>query len=266
MWPQINSFVRPAPGKGRIVAEIEGTRSKSGVFVANDFRDNLIIDRYDPCFTNMRAWKKKGLRSENSEDVITWNVFRSLRQISPQTWLPSLVEGAFPGRQLSELSGTTVELWKTLPPPPSLLLEGEEGDSEIDIVIESPNWVWFIEAKYTSDISSSTTTRPERDQVLRNIDVGSYYAGTRDFYFALLIRNASTTPTGVSVVEQYREFEAVRNRLPHRHDALPNLRGVGLLSWSDLAGILHNACSITERTDEAIFAERALNWLRARDI
>ncbi|RPH62556.1 MAG: hypothetical protein EHM89_05390 [Acidobacteria bacterium] len=77
-------------------------------------------------------------------------------------------------------------LWRTVAPPPSLVALAAEGDSEIDVLIESPEWVWFIEAKYQSDISIKTTTRPLRDQVLRNIDVGSYYAGVRRFFFSLL--------------------------------------------------------------------------------
>ena len=42
--------------------------SKSGVKVSIDFRDNLIIDRYDPLFMRMRASKSltgKGLRDLN---------------------------------------------------------------------------------------------------------------------------------------------------------------------------------------------------------
>jgi len=60
-----------------------GFVSPSGVLIADDFRDNLIIDRHDPVFADMRASKIKHLRSANSEDAVTWNVFRSLRQIAP---------------------------------------------------------------------------------------------------------------------------------------------------------------------------------------
>ena len=69
----------------------------SGVRLAKDFRNNLIIDRYDPVFVSMRPTKLKHLRSENSEDAITWNVFRSLRQISPTAWLRRLAESRIPG-------------------------------------------------------------------------------------------------------------------------------------------------------------------------
>jgi hypothetical protein len=65
--------------------------SPSGVLIADDFRENLIIDRYDPVFADMRASKLKHLRSANSEDAVTWNIFRSLRQIAPQVWLPPWV-------------------------------------------------------------------------------------------------------------------------------------------------------------------------------
>jgi hypothetical protein len=74
-------------------------------------------------------------------------------------------------------------LWESIPPPLGLLADGDEGPSEIDVVIEAPSWVWFIEAKYRSDISTGTTTRPDRDQILRNIDVGTYYAGVQRFFF-----------------------------------------------------------------------------------
>ena len=89
-----------------------------------------------------------------------------------------------------------IRLWRSAAPPPGLLIGGDEGISEIDVVIEAATWVWFIEAKYTSDISLGTTTRPDRDQVLRNIDVGSYYAGVRQFFFSLLVSSEERSPGG----------------------------------------------------------------------
>jgi hypothetical protein len=250
----------------RNMDQIEGASSASGVFIAKDFRDNLIIDRYDPCFRSMRASKKKHLRSQNSEDVVSWNVFRSLRQISPPAWIPPLLERAFPGQELTMLPEASVDLWRSISPPPALLESGDEGISEIDIVIESSNWVWFIEAKLTSDISTGTVTRPDRDQVLRNIDVGSYYAGTRQFLLTLLIQDPATSPKGIGMVDQYRDLGVARKKLPHRVDGLANLIGVGLLYWSDLIGVLHEARSRTLRNDEAVFAERAIKWLQSHHI
>src|SRR5260221_7089729 len=143
----------------------EGQLSPSGVFIAADFRANLIIDRYDPVFADMRASKLKHLRSENSEDAVTWNVFRSLRQIDPAAWLPELCRRGLPGMPTLAPSLSTLSLWVPANPPPGLLQDGDEGVSEVDVVIEAPSWAWFIEAKYHSDISTGTTTRPLRDQV-----------------------------------------------------------------------------------------------------
>src|SRR5690606_282812 len=114
-----------------------GSVTPSGVRIANDFRDNLIVDRYDPVFADMRASKLKHLKSVNSEDAITWNVFRTLRQIAPSLWLPNLWTEAFPAAPAPTDLRAAVTLWDSIPPPLGLLDEGDEGDSEIDIIIQT---------------------------------------------------------------------------------------------------------------------------------
>src|SRR5206468_6665132 len=119
----------------------DGQMSPSGVWIANDFRSNLIIDRYDPVFADMRASKLKHLRSANSEDAVTWNVFRSLRQIAPEVWLPSLWRRAFPTEDVPGDLRATVRLWESVSPPLGLLAHGDEGASEVDVVVEAASWV-----------------------------------------------------------------------------------------------------------------------------
>jgi hypothetical protein len=241
--------------------------SPSGVRIARDFRDNLIIDRYDPVFADMRASKIKHLRSANSEDAVTWNAFRSLRQIAPNAWLPNLWRRAFAEISCPSDLNALVELWRGVPPPLGLLDSGDEGISEIDVIVETPTWVWFIEAKYRSDISLGTTTRPDRDQILRNIDVGTHYAGVRDFYFSLLISTDRRSPEGVKKISQYSDLSVPRARLgAHRPDGLQNLKAVGLLTWSMLAEVLREAANAAPREDERTYAERAVGWLRDRGL
>jgi len=159
-----------------------------------------------------------------------------------------------------------VALWVSAPPPPALLVDGDEGISEVDVVIESPHWVWFIEAKYRSDISTRTTTRPARDQVLRNIDVGTYYAGVRAFYFSLLVASEAASPAGAKVVDGYRALDTPRYLLAgHRPDGLQNLRAVSLLTWGTLVEVLHHA-SGAARADERSYAVRALEWMTDRGL
>jgi hypothetical protein len=215
----------------------------------------------------MRASKITHLRSANSEDAVTWNVFRSLRQIAPPIWLAALWARAFPSLAAPVDVAVTVQLWFSIEPPLGLIVDGDEGASEIDIAIESSTWVWFLEAKYRSDISLGTTTRPGRDQILRNIDVGSYYAGVRKFYFSLLTVSDSRSPRGAERLRAHSDFEAVRAKLRrHRPDGLQNLAGVGALTWRDLASVLQLAASAAGRVDERAYAQRALEWLRTKEI
>src|SRR5207247_339622 len=109
------------------------TRSPSGVRLKGDFRDNLIIDRYDPLFLAMRVGKRSHMRSENSEDAVTWNVFRTLRQIDPGTWLPTLASRGLPKQPVPDPVGVAVLVWKSVRPPPGLVLRADEGPSEIDV-------------------------------------------------------------------------------------------------------------------------------------
>jgi len=241
--------------------------TKSGVRVADDFRDNLIIDRYDPVFVTMRATKLKHLRSENSEDAVTWNIFRSLRQIDAAVWLPQLCRLGLPDLPTLAPVRSTISLWVSVNPPQGLLGNGDEGSSEIDVVIEAPSWVWFIEAKYRSDIATGTTTRPLRDQVLRNIDVGSCYAGVRQFFFSLLIETHQRSPIGVEAVARYQSLSKPRRLLePHRPDGVQNLKAVTLLTWVHLGAVLTSAVNSVQRTDEQGYAERALTWMRHKSL
>jgi hypothetical protein len=66
--------------------------SDTGVKVFVDFKDNLIVDLDDPIIASQtRNWRySKGivkglsyLGSENSEDAMTWNVFKTLEKSNP---------------------------------------------------------------------------------------------------------------------------------------------------------------------------------------
>ncbi len=198
---------------------------------------------------------------------MTWNVFRSLRQIAPERWRPALWSKAFSSHEAPTDLAASVKLWPSVEPPLGLLVHGDEGASEVDILIEAAIWVWFIEAKYGSDISLGTTTRPDRDQVLRNIDVGSYYAGVRPFYFSLLGISERKSPQGLAKAKAYSNFATVRSALQgHRPDGLANLTAVGTLTWKDLAAVLQVAAESDARADEKEYATRAFEWLDGKGL
>ncbi len=246
----------------------KGKTTKSGVFVSDDFRDNLILDRYDNVFSRMRGDKITYMQSENSEDVLTWNVFRTLSKINPTIWLPLLFKIGC-GADISYLfKYLTIELWPVVEPPTGIRhRQKDEGESEIDIRIESEDFVWFIEAKYKSDISTRTTNNKNRDQILRNIDVGSWYAGRRPFHFTLLILDDSKSPLGVQKVDLYRqEMFDFKKLLPHRKDDLGNIQSVDLMKWADILDILRQCLGKCQKDDERFLLEQAIQWMEDKGI
>lgn len=132
----------------------DGQLSPSGVWVATDFRSNLIIDRYDPVFADMRASKLKHLRSVNSEDAVTWNVFRSLRQVAPTTRLPLLWERAFRGVPIPPGLQATVTLRR------SELLGTHRSDGLVNLAaLGSLRWADLGEV-----LLSASTGAPREDE------------------------------------------------------------------------------------------------------
>ncbi|MCL2217591.1 MAG: hypothetical protein FWB91_11320 [Defluviitaleaceae bacterium] len=213
------------------------TISKSGVKLYDDFRDNLIISKYDNQFVNMRSEKLEKIKSSNSEDALTWNYFKSLREINPNDWLPQLFFLVFKNEFKYPLDNIVINLWQEILPPPSLLeKQKEEGKSEIDAIIESEDFVWLIEAKYKSDISLRTTNNESRDQLIRNIDVGSFYAGEKDFYFSLLYHNDEFVAKGIEKIKEYsgKTLAGLKEMLNHRKESLENIKGICSFKWNDL--------------------------------
>ena len=236
------------------------SRSKSGVLMNESFRDSLIIDKYDKVFHHWRQQKLEHLRSENSEDALSWNVFRSLKQIDPSLWLPKLFFNSFQKEFAYSCISIDVLLWEKLNPPSSLTTR--EGQTEVDIIIQSNDFVWFIEAKYKSDISMGTTHDSKRNQVIRNIDVGLEYAKGRDFYFSLLILDEEHSPKGLSMTNFYRNsIQMVKEDLSHRNVELSNLHGIGVFDWFDLHKLLIELSTATDSELEKFVAEQASTWL-----
>lgn len=262
---------------------MKGEKSKSGVFEFYDFRDNLIIDKYDSVLNSMRGNKLKQMKSENSEDALTWNVFRSLQQINPKNWYPYFVsEGLNEMKEscyfeklpeyIEVPNMLKIKLWQSIDPPPTMRqYQKDEGATEVDIIIESEEFVWFIEAKYKSDISLRTVNNENRNQILRNIDVGTWYAGVRNFYFSLLILDEEHSPNGAELIKQYKqeigtEMDYFLERFLHRSDGLQNLKGINVFYWKDIAGILKFCSKYTEDEFERLIAKRALTWLESKKI
>ncbi len=234
----------------------KGSISKSGVFVYDSYKDNIIVDRYNRVFRKMRASKLDAIRSENSEDAMTWNVFRTLQKINPELWLPALFSQSFQNFREDIVKDMKISLWKRFSPPPFLVLP--EGDSEIDVMLENNQFVWFIEVRYKSDISVKTTHDETRNQLIHNIEIGSDYAKHKDFYFSLLILNEKFSPKGKQLLEIYQQNpNTIMNNLPHREAGLKNLKGISLVKWEEISKLLVFCEDNAEYEDERQLARFA---------
>jgi hypothetical protein len=241
----------------------KGTLSKSGVFVYDSYKENIIIDKYNRVFRKMRASKLEAIHSINSEDAMTWNVFRTLQKIDPELWLPLLFNQTFQESRTDIVKDMKISLWKKLSPPSEWGLR--EGDSEIDVMLENDHFVWFIEVKYKNDISTGTTHDKSRNQIIRNIDLGTDYAGDKDFYFSLLILDEKHSRKGAQILETYKNNrDSIINNLPHRNGVPNNLNGVSLLKWQNLRDLFSLCEEKAQYEDEQMLARLAKNDLDRR--
>ena len=174
--------------------------SDTGVKVFVNFKDNLIVDPDDPIIASQaRNWRyRRGivnglsyLGSENSEDAMTWNVFKTLEKSNPESWFPEIFPQIILDKD-EQFIAPMLRFWEKYFPP--LLRSFPEGETHVDLSIETSNKLIFIETKYKADISKNTTHDPNRDQIIRNIDVGSWAAKKRAkaFYFVLLTLKTNT--------------------------------------------------------------------------
>lgn len=164
--------------------------------------------------------------SENSEDARTWHYFSPLLRDEPQRSrvLTQLIRqsffGAAPPQVFKDIPAAKLEFWPKLPPPPSR--PQAEGDSEPDVMITlGKSAVILVEAKCHSGVSEFTKFDRKRDQVIRLIDVGSWYARQHGFDCVcfLVLQYGDAQTNAEKIVSRYEgQPEAIQKALPYRDD------------------------------------------------
>ena len=194
--------------------------------------------------------------SENSEDARTWYYFSQLLHdnMDRARVLENLIRGSFPEsispQVLEAIQFAELIFWPKLYPPPSR--PKREGPSEPDILVKlGQQAVVLVEAKCRSGVSEKTTYDKTRDQVIRLIDVGSWYARqenlqsqdvdySRSYVIVLQYGDAQTNTK--AVVGRYAgKPEAIRQALHYRSDLTPTdyqrlSQTVALVRWPDPMG------------------------------
>lgn len=213
---------------------------------------------------------RRMLGSPRSEDWLTWNLLNLLLVCRPGTWWEHLVTCARrANRDVVMSTGPDLPqlgFWRLALSPkvyerasrermrasadPLIVARSKdpkpvEGNSEIDVVIESKSFVVYIEAKLEADISMRTTYDPARNQIVRNIDCVLEAATARTPHFWMFVRDAGSGRAYVELMRRYRDKpETLYRELPHRDPAVLRemARGLVLLTWRDIsAGICEPA-------------------------
>lgn len=190
-----------------------------------------------------------------SEDVVTGELFGTLKTLNPRWWLPDLLNKALGAERFRRqiYRDLQIELWQKQRTYPRHHLTWDEGQTEVDVVLtwENPATTVFIEMKYGSPLSAKTSnnngsTGFPSDQLIRNARVGLYengwfeedllfHSSPRDFILILL------TPTaGNPLVQNYRDPDRLRAAIPHgeRLKRLPCSPFIGELGYRDVTDIL----------------------------
>jgi hypothetical protein len=116
-----------------------------------------------------------------------------------------------------------------------------EGDTEVDVTVETPSLLWFFEAKLHSDLSPSTTYDPTRNQLVRNIDVLLEHAQDRRAVMSLVVLDRRPDRLHTQLIGQYRaDPRALHALLPHRSlDELEAVvRDLRAVCWAELVPLL----------------------------
>ena len=184
--------------------------------------------------------------SEKSEDARTWYYFSPLLNDAPQRSrvLTHLLRQSFGDvatpQVFKAVPSATLEFWPKLAPPPSR--PQVEGESEPDLLIKlGESAVVLVEAKCHSGVSEFTTFDRDRDQVIRLIDVGSWYARQQgyDCCCVLVLQYGDAQINARKIVNRYAgKPEAIQKALPYRDDLTEAdfsqlARALAFMRWPD---------------------------------
>jgi hypothetical protein len=121
------------------------------------------------------------LMHPTSEHVVLANVFGVLKNLSPNAAINPWLSAVTASRVIAS-NKWRFSFWQRQHKP----IGSIEGSTEVDLVIESEAFVTFVEAKMNAAPSNGTKADPERNQLVRNLDVGYRSAAQQGKAFALV--------------------------------------------------------------------------------
>lgn len=215
-----------------------------------------------------------------SEDVITGHIAHSLRAINPRWWLPDLLNEALGRNRFRRqvYRRLRIEPWVNQPRLPPGIVPWREGRTQVDLCIswENPATTIFIEAKYLSDLSPSTTNADAEsdlpaDQLIRNIRVGlnacgrvhqpNLFHSPRGDFVAILLTPQERHP----LVDVYRDEERLRQAMARQGQVveLPQQPFIGQITYPQIESVLKRQRRWFSRS-ERVVADTLIEYLELK--
>ena len=111
---------------------------------------------------------------EEAEDVLVGNVFGIIKNLPPSVILNEWLEKVL-GKSIQDRCSWDFSFWERQSIPIGI----QEGSTEVDLVLQSDDVIIFVEAKLGAKPSHGTTHTSDRNQLVRNLDVG-YLRATKE--------------------------------------------------------------------------------------
>jgi hypothetical protein len=196
---------------------------------------------------------------EGSEDVVLATVFGVVKNLSFETvlnpWLGRVTGGAIPASDDWHLS-----FWKGQHVPAGL----DEGSTNVDLEMDSDPALVFAEVKLDAPPSAGTTHDPNRNQLVRNLDIGYERAARAGKKFAVVYVTADTAEP--AIVAEIR----LNEQAFHANKSVPPERGRACLYWCPwgwIGDVIHEALERDGLNEtEKSFAFDLLAYLKAKGL
>lgn len=177
--------------------------------------------------------------NERLRHAFTWNVFKTLEQVAPSSWMRLLIARAvgLSDHYDSAPHITAVACWPNLrPAPSSVLRRGRVQSLPVDAVIDTDDTVITFLTPGPSELLDRVLSESAADGLVNVADATAWLAGTRSAYVSVVLPIEA---------DDHEWLGRVRRRAERAHRVLTadgtgpsNLRGIGAVTWRTLHELL----------------------------
>lgn len=234
----------------------------------HDERDafRLLVSPYHPDTLRYPATGAVTTASDQLRHALTWNVFKTLEQIAPSSWMRPLVARAtgLPDHYSSAPQITAVTCWPNLQPAPNATLRrGRRRSVPVSAIIDTDDTVIAVLAPSPTEMLDTILSDTAEGGILDVAEATAYLAGTRSAYVSVVLPIEVDEQVWAPRVRRRAERVSRVLSVSPRHPE--NIRGIGVTTWHALHELLSEiAQSRFIPKSEQRFAMTTAEWMNQR--